>query len=70
MNKLSKPNTSKMSKTSKALMAFLIVVVVLIVLYIIGKMVFYIGIVAAMIFLGIYLYFVLRPSAVTAEEQK
>lgn len=70
MSTLSKPDTSRMSKTSKALMAFLIVIVVLIVLYIVGKMVFYVGIVAALIFLGIYLYFVLRPSTVTAEEQK
>lgn len=70
MSTFSKPNTKKMSKTSKALMAFLIVVVALVVLYIIGKMVFYVGIVAAAIFLGIYLYFSLRPSKVTAEEQK
>jgi hypothetical protein len=70
MSTLSKPNTQNMSKTSKALLAFLIVIVVLIVLFIVGKMVFYVGIVAALIFLGVYLYFVLRPSAVTAEEQK
>ena len=70
MSTFSKPNTQKMSKTSKALLAFLIVVVVLVILFIIGKMVFYVGIAAALIFLGIYLYFVLRPSKVTAEEQK